>query len=88
MPPRVPERYNNSMSKAEILAELPNLKADELAEVQAKLDEIAGETWLDNELSAADKTALDAALADYQNNPDAGSPWKEVKARIQAKLPR
>jgi hypothetical protein len=77
------------MSKAEILAELPNLKADELAEVQAKLDELLGETWLDDgELSDADKTALDAALADYQKNPDAGSPWQEVKARIQGKLGR
>ena len=74
------------MSKTEILAELSHLKADELAEVQAKLDELAGEIWLDEgELSDADKTALDADLADYQKNPDAGSPWEEVKARIQAK---
>lgn len=77
------------MSKAEILAELPNLKADELAEVQAKLDELLGETWIDDgELSDADKAALDAALADYQKTPNAGSPWQEVKARIQAKLDR
>jgi hypothetical protein len=77
------------MSKAEILAELPNLKADELAEVQARLDELLGETWLDDgELSDADKTALDASLADYQESPDAGSPWQEVKARIQDKLGR
>ena len=57
------------------------------AEVQAKLDELAGEVWLDEgELSDADKAALDVALVDYRNNPDAGSPWAEVKARIQAKL--
>jgi hypothetical protein len=75
------------MSKAEILAELPKLRPEELAEVQAKLDELAGEVWLDDgDLSDQDKTALDAALANYQNNPDAGSPWEEVKARIQAKL--
>lgn len=77
------------MSKADILAELPNLKADELAEVQAKLDELLGETWFDDgEQSEADKAALDAALADYQKDPNAGSPWQEVKARIQAKLGR
>jgi len=29
---------------------------------------------------------LDAALADYQKNPNAGSRWEEVEARIQAKL--
>ena len=77
------------MSKTAILAELPYLKADELAEVQAKLDELIGETWLDDgELSAADKATLDTTLADYRNNPDAGSPWEEVKTRIQAKLRR
>lgn len=75
------------MSKAEILAELPKLQPEELAEVQAKLDELAGEVWLDSgELTDTDKTALDAALIDYQNNPDAGSPWEQVKARIQARL--
>jgi hypothetical protein len=75
------------MSKAEILAELPKLKAEELAEVQAKLDELAGEQWLDDgELADADKAALDATLADYAKNPDAGSPWIEVEARIRAKL--
>lgn len=75
------------MSKAEILAELSNLKADELAEVQVKLDELAGEAWIDGgKLSDADRTDLDAALADYQKNPDAGSPWDEVKARIQGRL--
>jgi hypothetical protein len=75
------------MSKSEILAELPKLKPEELAEVQAKLDELAGEVWRDDgELTDTDKTALDAALADYQKNPDAGNPWDEVKARIQAKL--
>ena len=77
------------MSKAEILAELPNLRLEELAEVQAKLDELTGEVWLDDgELTDADKKALDTALMSYQNNPEAGSPWDEVKSRIQSKLRR
>jgi hypothetical protein len=42
----------------------------------------------DGELGDADKAALDAALADYQKNPNAGSPWREVKARVQGKLGR
>jgi len=75
------------MSTAEILAELPKLRPEELAEVQAKLDELTGETWSDDaDLTDADKAALDAALADYQKDPDSGSTWEEVKARIQAKL--
>ena len=81
------EMYNRDMSKTEILAELPKLKAEELAEIQARLDELFGEVWLDGgELTDADKTALDAALVNYQKNPNAGSSWDEVKSRIQAKL--
>ena len=77
------------MSKAEIIAELHKLTTDELADVQARLDELAGEAWLDRgELSDADKSALDAALAEYQKNPEAGSSWQEVEARIKAKLRR
>ena len=61
------------MSKTEILAELPKLTPEELAEVQAKLDELAGEAWLDRgELTEGDKAALDATLADYHDDPDAG----------------
>ena len=75
------------MSKTEIINELPKLTAEELAEVQAKLDELTGEAWADGgELTDADKAALDAALAEYQKNPDAGSSWAEVEARIRTKL--
>lgn len=75
------------MSKAEIIAQLPRLSRAERAEVQAKLDELAGNDWHDGgELSDPDKQALDGALADYERSPDAGSPWDEVKARVQAKL--
>src|SRR5688572_21637797 len=75
------------MSKAEILAELPRLSPEELAEVQAKLDELAGNAWQDqSELSDADKSALDAALAEYEKDPAAGSPWHDVKSRVQDRL--
>ncbi len=75
------------MGKAEIIAELYHLRADELAEVPSKLDELSGEVWLDGgELSDADKTALDAELAEYRKDPDAGSSWEDVKARIAGKL--
>ena len=57
--------------------------------MQARLDELAGDAWLDSgELSDADKRALNAELADYERAPDAGSPLDEVKARVQAKLRR
>lgn len=75
------------MSKAEIIAELPRLSPEDRAEVQAKLDELAGEAWQDRgELSDADKQALDAALVGYEKSPDASSPWDHAKARVQARL--
>jgi hypothetical protein len=75
------------MSKAEIIAELSHLSSDELAEVQARIDELAGAAWQDRgELSDADKKALEAALAEYEKSPNAGSSWDEVKARVQGKL--
>jgi hypothetical protein len=75
------------MSKAEILAELPGLNADDLAEVQAKLDELAGDAWCDRgELTEADKSELDASLSRYEADPDSGSMWPEVEARIKVKL--
>lgn len=77
------------MSKAEILAELPKLSREERAEIQARLDDLAGEGWLDDgELSAEEKALLDARLAEYEKNPDAGSSWEEVEARIRASLKR
>lgn len=76
------------MGKAEIISELDHLSPDELAEVQAKLDDLLVSAWQDRgELSDADQHALDAALADYEKSPDAGSPWADVKARVQSRLP-
>lgn len=77
------------MTKAEIIAELPRLTPEDRAEVQAKLDELSGDSWQDNgELTEADKTTLNASLAAYQKDPNSGSPWDQVKVRIQSKLQR
>jgi hypothetical protein len=78
------------MSKAEILEELPKLKPVELAEIQSRIEDLAvygPDGWLDtDELTAADKALLNARLAAYEKNPDAGSSWEEVEARIRARL--
>lgn len=75
------------MSKAEIIAELARLSPEDRADVQAKLDELAGDAWHHRgELTDADMQALEGTLAAYQKSPDAGSSWAEVKARVQAKL--
>jgi hypothetical protein len=58
------------MNKAEIIAELGRLSPEDRAEVQAKLDELAGSAWLDRgDLSDSDKQELDAALIAYEQSP-------------------
>ena len=75
------------MSKLEILDELPRLTVAERAEVQAKLDELSGESWHDHaELSDEDKSLLDTAIAGVSTDPLAESPWDDAKARIEKKL--
>jgi hypothetical protein len=46
------------MSKAEIIAELARLSAEDRADVQAKLDELAGDDWLDSGKVSEAKNAL------------------------------
>ena len=76
------------MSKAEILAELPKLTPAERQEVRLKLVCLDGDEWLDagDPLTDAEKALLDARLAAYEKDPDAGSSWEEVEARIRARL--
>jgi putative addiction module component (TIGR02574 family) len=78
------------MSTAEILRELPKLQPDERRVVRAKLNELDGvadEVWIDGgELTEEEKAMLDARLADYEKNPEAGSSWEEVKARLRKQL--
>ena len=80
--------YFSAMSKAEILAELPKLTPAERQEVRLKLTQIDGEEWLDTKepLTDTEKALLDARLAAYEKDPDAGSSWEEVEARIRARL--
>ena len=76
------------MSKADILAELPKLTPAERQEVRLKLARLDGEEWLDADesLTDAEKALLDARLAAYGRDPDAGNSWEEVEARIRARL--
>jgi len=75
------------VSKAEILAELPKLTPEERAEIQARLDELAGQGWLDEgELTDEQKRFLDSRLDDCDRNPSSFVPWEQAKVRIQASL--
>ncbi len=76
------------MSKAEILEALQQLTAEDRQEIRQKLNEIDGVEWLDGEnpLSDDDKALLEVRLAEYERDPDAGTSWEEVEARIQARI--
>lgn len=75
------------MTKAEIIAELPRLSPTDLAEVQAKVDDLLVENWSDNgELSNEDKAALRVAIREYRENPTAGESWESVKAEMEARF--
>jgi putative addiction module component (TIGR02574 family) len=79
-----------SMSKTEILEELPKLTKTERHEIRLKLAELDGDDWIDDDdpLTAHEKALLDARLAAYEKDPDAGSTWEEVESRIRASLTR
>jgi putative addiction module component (TIGR02574 family) len=83
--------FNNvSMSKTEILDELPKLTKIERQEIRLRLAELDSEDWLDDEdpLTIHERALLEARLAAYAKDPEAGSTWEEVEGRIRARLSR
>jgi putative addiction module component (TIGR02574 family) len=70
------------MSKAEILLEIPKLAARDRREIFERICELE-ENDLLNEPTAEEKILLDRELADYRKNPEAGSTWLEVEARLR-----
>ena len=76
------------MSKAEIVAELPQLSPAEREEIRLKLAELDGHEWMDeaDPLTDGEKALIQARLAAYEQDPQAGSSWAEVEARIRARL--
>lgn len=76
------------MSKADILAELPKLTRAERQEVRLRLARLDGDAWLEasEPLTDAEKALLDARLDAYERDPDAGSSWGAVEARIRGRL--
>jgi putative addiction module component (TIGR02574 family) len=76
------------MSKTEILEELPKLTKTERQEIRLKLAELDSDDWLDDEepLTVHEKALLEARLAAYAKDPDAGSTWLEVEDRIRVRL--
>ena len=76
------------MSKTEILEELPKLTKTERQEIRLRLAELDSDDWLDDEdpLTVQEKALLDARLAAYAKDLDAGSTWRHVEGRIRTRL--
>jgi len=73
------------MSKTEILEELRKLTKMERQEIRLRLAELDSDGWLDDEdpLTVHEKALLEARIAAYAKDPDAGSTWEEIESRIR-----
>ena len=73
------------MSKSEILAELPKLRAEDRSEVFERLCQLQEEDLLQGVgPTEAEKRLLDEALAEYRRDGDAGTPWREALRQMLA----
>lgn len=76
------------MSKVEILAELPKLAPEDRAEIQVKLEELAGDGWLDanDPLTDEQKALMEARLDDLEQHPEKSIPWSEAKIQLKTRF--
>jgi len=71
------------MSKMEILAELPKLELADRREIFDRICEIEERDLIVGGATDEEKALLDRELEEYRQNPEAGSSWNEVEARIR-----
>jgi hypothetical protein len=71
------------MSKREILAELPTMDVADRREIFDRLCEMEEHDALNGVVTPEEKDLLDHELEEFRRNPDAGSTWQEVEARIR-----
>ena len=71
------------MSKMEILAELPRLELADRREIFDRICEMEERDLLTGGATDEEKALLDRELAEYRQNPEAGSSWNEVEARVR-----
>ena len=71
------------MSKMEILAELPKLELADRREIFDRICEIEERDLLIGGATDEEKALLDCEMEEYRRNPEVGSSWSEVEARIR-----
>lgn len=77
------------MSKADILAELPNLKSEERREIWMRLGEMEGfldDAGEEDTLNADERALIEARLVEHERNPDSAVSWKEFETRLNRRL--
>ena len=73
------------MSSAEILAELPRLKAEERRELFERLCDLQEQDLLSGAGPTGDeKRILDEALAEFDRDGNPGTPWRDVLQALRA----
>ena len=78
-----------TMSKAEILKELPALQPADRREIFDRLCDLQERDLLAGQSpTPEEKALLDRELEDYRKNPEAGSSWEEVEARLRGPAPQ
>ena len=71
------------MSKVEILAELPKLGVADRREIFDHLCDLEERDLLNGVATPEEKALLDRELEEHRRNPEAGSTWDEVQARVR-----
>lgn len=72
------------MSKAEILDELPRLTVSDRSQLFARLAELHEADLLDGGApAAAERQALDEALAEFEQDRNPGEPWRDVFRQVR-----
>jgi putative addiction module component (TIGR02574 family) len=71
------------MSKLEILAELPKLELADRREIFDRICEIEERDLITGGATDEEKNLLDRELEEYRRNPETGSSWNEVEARLR-----
>lgn len=76
------------MSKAEILQELPRLNPEDRREIFELICDIQERDLLSGgQPTAEEKALLDREWEAFRANPQAGSTWSEVEARLRKPSP-
>jgi putative addiction module component (TIGR02574 family) len=67
----------------EILAELPKLEVADRREIFDRICEMEERDLITGGATDEEKKLLDRELAEYRQNPKAGSSWSDVEARLR-----